>query len=510
MTYSGEDYDVIVIGKGHAGKEAAKKAARMGKTALLLKLNPGSIASVMCSSSQQGSPGGIPSGIEAQLVRLEDESNWSPRLKFEKLDSGSHHSVYILQVPEMDPEKQLLYGSDEEESAPPEIEAVDISAETGSPGQSVEPFAETKEIPDNAPASDPSPYRWERKSSHPEPEPEEDTVLHQREIYNRKRLLHRQSPPVDRELPTAGPPSGQGEKSREPVFRERDKDLRKKLVQDRRSPVDQTHPGLRDLPSSPPIHGKQTGESPATEAHPLPDAKESHPGPFTHVQQPGQRPAKRTSSSVIPMEQGRIKYRKAGRQKEPFRLIGKEKQTPPTSPSPEPSSPDSSLVWEERNPQREQTLTYEPFQEMKEKGPLSRPSMNPTREKAGTRREGGPPSSPATPGPLQGQSRKSPPTVKREDQGMMPQPQRTAPTPPPRREDPKTGSHFHLNQEAARNVLKNSNDGLKKDELDISDPFGQSYDEFLTPFSGGNPQDEQLEKRKLALRGLHNLINNLG
>lgn len=59
MTYSGEDYDVIVIGKGHAGKEAAKKAARMGKTALLLKLNPGSIASVMCSSSQQGSPGGF-------------------------------------------------------------------------------------------------------------------------------------------------------------------------------------------------------------------------------------------------------------------------------------------------------------------------------------------------------------------------------------------------------------------------------------------------------------------
>ncbi|EGK10157.1 small heat shock protein C2 [Desmospora sp. 8437] len=58
--------------------------------------------------------------------------------------------------------------------------------------------------------------------------------------------------------------------------------------------------------------------------------------------------------------------------------------------------------------------------------------------------------------------------------------------------------------------MKNSNDGLKKDELDISDPFGQSYDEFLTPFSGGNPQDEQLEKRKLALRGLHNLINNLG
>ncbi|GGA46614.1 hypothetical protein GCM10007416_19710 [Kroppenstedtia guangzhouensis] len=505
MTYSGEDYDVIVIGKGHAGKEAAKKAARMGKTALLLKLNPGSIASVMCSSSQQESPEGIPSGIDAQLVSLEDKSNWSPKLKFEKLDSISHHSVYILQVPEVSQEEISLYGKslpNEDEPVQPAIEVVDIAAESDSPDQSMEPFEETR---DNVSASDYSLYRQDDNSSPSEPEPEEDSVLHQREIYNRKRLLHRQSPLVYQDQSTTGIPSGPEEKSREPVFREREKDLRKKLVQDRRSPMDQTHPGLRDLPSSPSFHGKRTGESLATEELPLPDAKESHPKPFT---QTSRGPGKRTSSSVIPMEQGRMKYRKSSRQKEPFRFVSKEKRAPSSSSNLEPTSSDSSLVWEESISHREQTLTYEPFQEMKEKGPLSRHSAS-TRRKSGNHR-GGHPFSPPTPGPLQSQSRKSPPTAKREDHGMISQQQQMAPASPPRREEPKTGSHFHLNQEVARNVLKNSNDGLKKDELDISDPFGQSYDEFFTPFSGGNLQDEQLEKRKLALRGLHNLINNLG
>ncbi len=339
MTYSGKDYDVIVIGKGHAGKEAAKKAARMGKTALLLKLNPGSIASVMCSSSQQESPGEIPSGIQAQLVSLEDENNWSQKLKFEPLDSDSHHSVYILQVPEIDPEKNLLFGESlpsEEEPTPAEIEAEHIPTEPRSTRQSLGSFAKTEEIAESAPPSDHSRDR-ESISPDPEPEPPEDTVFHQREIYNRKRLLHRQSPSVGRGHPTVEP-SGQKGKSREPVFREREKDLRKKLVQDRRSSVEQTPPRRESL-SSPHIHGKPTREPSVTEERSLPDAKESHTEPFAHTQKSGQRPAKRTSSSVIPMDQGRIKHRKANRPKEPFHLIDKEKRTPPPPTNPEPPSP---------------------------------------------------------------------------------------------------------------------------------------------------------------------------
>ncbi len=149
---------------------------------------------------------------------------------------------------------------------------------------------------------------------------------------------------------------------------------------------------------------------------------------------------------------------------------------------------------------------------MKEKGPLSRHHMNPTREK----------SRPPAGRPLRfSHSRaiaKSIPEASLQSKtgraGDGTQTTAVATPPPLRREEPnkeqKTASHFHLNQEAARNVLKNSNEGLKKDELDISDPFGESYDELFTPFSGSDPQDVQLEKRKLALRGLHNLINNLG
>lgn len=56
------DFDVIVVGGGHAGCEAALAAARMGTTVLLLTLGWESIADMPCNPSL-GGPG------KAQLIR---------------------------------------------------------------------------------------------------------------------------------------------------------------------------------------------------------------------------------------------------------------------------------------------------------------------------------------------------------------------------------------------------------------------------------------------------------
>ena len=56
------DYDIIVVGGGHAGCEAALAAARMGATVLLLTLGRESIADMPCNPSL-GGPG------KAQIIR---------------------------------------------------------------------------------------------------------------------------------------------------------------------------------------------------------------------------------------------------------------------------------------------------------------------------------------------------------------------------------------------------------------------------------------------------------
>ena len=52
-------YDVIVVGAGHAGCEAALACSRMGKKTLLITININNIADMPCNPSIGGSAKGI-------------------------------------------------------------------------------------------------------------------------------------------------------------------------------------------------------------------------------------------------------------------------------------------------------------------------------------------------------------------------------------------------------------------------------------------------------------------
>ena len=59
MNLNQNEYDVIVVGGGHAGCEASHISARMGKKTLLITLNFSKVANMPCNPSIGGSAKGI-------------------------------------------------------------------------------------------------------------------------------------------------------------------------------------------------------------------------------------------------------------------------------------------------------------------------------------------------------------------------------------------------------------------------------------------------------------------
>ena len=53
------EYNIIVVGAGHAGCEAALASARIGKTTLLITSNINNLATFPCNPSIGGSAKGI-------------------------------------------------------------------------------------------------------------------------------------------------------------------------------------------------------------------------------------------------------------------------------------------------------------------------------------------------------------------------------------------------------------------------------------------------------------------
>lgn len=98
MTYRAGEYDVIVIGAGHAGCEAALAAARMGCKTLLLTLSLDTIAYMPCNPSIGGpAKGHVVREIDAlggEMARNIDKTYIQMRM----LNTGKGPAVYALRA----------------------------------------------------------------------------------------------------------------------------------------------------------------------------------------------------------------------------------------------------------------------------------------------------------------------------------------------------------------------------------------------------------------------------
>ena len=98
MEYFAGKYDVIVIGAGHAGCEAALAAARMGCETLLLTINLDRIANLPCNPSIGGpAKGQLVKEIDAlggQMGIVADLASLQARL----LNTGKGPAVHAIRV----------------------------------------------------------------------------------------------------------------------------------------------------------------------------------------------------------------------------------------------------------------------------------------------------------------------------------------------------------------------------------------------------------------------------
>lgn len=123
-----KEYDVIVVGAGHAGCEAAAAAAKMGSTVLLITMNMQTIAQMSCNPAMGGvakgqivreidALGGM-SGIISDksmiqfriLNRSKGPAMWSPRSQNDRMKFAEEWRLSLEQTPNVDFWQEMVAG----------------------------------------------------------------------------------------------------------------------------------------------------------------------------------------------------------------------------------------------------------------------------------------------------------------------------------------------------------------------------------------------------------------
>ena len=120
------DYDIVVVGGGHAGCEAAAAAAKLGSKTLLLTMNMGTIAQMSCNPAMGGiAKGQIVREIDAlggcsakvtdyaaiqfrMLNRSKGPAMWSPRAQCDKALFSAYWKFLLEQTENLDLRQDLV------------------------------------------------------------------------------------------------------------------------------------------------------------------------------------------------------------------------------------------------------------------------------------------------------------------------------------------------------------------------------------------------------------------
>ena len=123
-----EVYDVLVVGAGHAGCEAAAAAANMGCSTLLVTMNLQNIAQMSCNPAMGGiAKGQIVREIDAMggysgivsdktaiqfkmLNKSKGPAMWSPRVQSDRMRFAEEWRLMLEQTPNLDFYQEMANG----------------------------------------------------------------------------------------------------------------------------------------------------------------------------------------------------------------------------------------------------------------------------------------------------------------------------------------------------------------------------------------------------------------
>ncbi len=123
-----KQYDVIVVGAGHAGSEAAAAAANMGSKTLLITMNLQNIAQMSCNPAMggiakgqivreidaMGGYSGVVSDTSAIQFKMLNKSKgpamWSPRVQSDRMRFAEDWRIKLEQTPNLDFYQEMVAG----------------------------------------------------------------------------------------------------------------------------------------------------------------------------------------------------------------------------------------------------------------------------------------------------------------------------------------------------------------------------------------------------------------